>query len=74
MEKFPRWFVAPQIANFELISGTEIIGKGEALREVTDDFCGSPREKNTVDLGAIEYRTGRCDVKAWVADLFRQFE
>lgn len=71
---FSQWFVAPEIANFDLISGTELIGKGDPLPEVKDDFCDRPRQNLTVDLGAIEYREGRCDVEAWITDRFRPFE
>ncbi len=67
-----RWFIAPEVANFELNSGTELLGKGVPLTEVQDDFCGNPRHKIAVDLGAIEYRKQHCDVKAWIAELVRR--
>ena len=71
---FGDWFVAPEIANFELNAGEEIVGQGLPLLEVTDDFCGQPRPGQRLDLGAIEYRQGHCDVEAWLEELFRPFE
>lgn len=69
----PRWFIAPEIADFNLNSGAEILGKGAPLADVKADFCGNSRHKKSVDLGAIEYREGRCDTKEWVEELFRPF-
>jgi len=71
---FRDWFVAPGIADFALVSGRDFIARGVPQPGVTDDFCGRPRRAGSVDLGAIEYRAGACDVKAWIADLFRPFE
>ncbi|MEE8334585.1 MAG: NosD domain-containing protein [Alphaproteobacteria bacterium] len=71
---FRDWFAAPEVADFGLVSGNDFIAKGDPQPGVKDDFCGRPRGDKSVDLGAIEYRAGACDVKAWIADLFRPFE
>ena len=37
------------------------------LPEVTDDFCGRPRDDGVPDLGAIEYSAGPCVIaESWV--------
>src|SRR5690606_5579004 len=64
--KFDRWFVAPGLGNFELLDGSDIVDRGEALAEASDDFCGR-RRTPPHDLGAIEYSAGDCDLRAMAA-------
>ncbi len=71
---FEDWFVAPAVGDFDLLDGDEILGQGQRMTEVKSDFCGRERPSRTVDLGAIEYRQGRCDLQTWLADLFRPFD
>ncbi|UJR79055.1 Right handed beta helix region [Sandaracinus amylolyticus] len=56
------WFVAPGEADFTLRDGAELVDRGAALAEVTDDFCGNDRDDGMPDLGAVEHDgDGPCD-------------
>lgn len=71
---FEDWFVAPGVGNLDLLEGEEILAKGLRTTDVKSDFCGHVRPDREVDLGAIEYRQGRCHLQAWIAELFQPFE
>jgi hypothetical protein len=62
--QFDAWFVAPMAGDFRLSDGSEIVDKGEVLKEVRDDFCGRPRRTPPHDLGAIEYGAEICAVRS----------
>ena len=70
---FEDWFVAPAAGDFDILDGEEILAQGRRMTEVYSDFCGRERPSRTVDLGAIEYRQGRCNLQTWLADLFRPY-
>jgi len=55
-------FADPANLDFGLVAGEEVVDKGGPLPEVTDDFCGRPRD-GTPDIGAIEYSAGPCDLR-----------
>jgi parallel beta helix pectate lyase-like protein len=54
------WFVNPAGANFGLLDGSQIVNLGQVLTQVTDDYCGKPRD-SAPDLGALEYNGAVCD-------------
>ncbi len=55
------WFVSPAGANFALLDGSQLVNLGQALPQVTDDYCGRLRD-GAPDLGAVEYGAlGICD-------------
>jgi hypothetical protein len=55
------WFLNPAGANFALLNGGSIVNQGQAVSQVTDDFCGHSRDA-APDLGAVEYgAAGACD-------------
>jgi hypothetical protein len=58
--QFATWFVNPASANFALLDGSQIINLGQALAQVTDDYCGTLRD-SAPDLGAVEYNGAACD-------------
>lgn len=62
--KFEGWFAGPRSGDFRLLDGSEIVDRGETLKDVRDDFCGRPRRTPPHDLGAIEYGAGPCSVRA----------
>jgi hypothetical protein len=74
VSSFRDWFVAPQLLDFDPLSIDRIAGRGRALPEVTDDFCGQKRAGTTVDLGAIEYSAGRCAATKWAETILKAFE
>ena len=58
------WFPDPEgadsMANGDAL--TQLIDSGEALSEVTDDYCGQARDDGAYDIGAVEYMEGiACD-------------
>jgi hypothetical protein len=56
------WFVSPAGANFALLNGSQLVDLGQALPQVTDDYCGRLRTDGAPDLGAVEYGgSGICD-------------
>ncbi len=73
LSDFRTWFVAPALLDFDPVSLSGIAGRGIALPEVTDDFCGQKRSGPTVDLGAIEYSAGRCNATNWAEPRLRAF-
>ena len=66
--EFRDWFVAPELLDFRLRPGQQLIDGGEALAAVTDDFCGRPRTTPPHDLGPIEYGDADCDVRARIPE------
>jgi Right handed beta helix region len=55
------WFVSPAGGNFALLDGSQLVNLGQALPQVTDDYCGRLRD-GAPDLGAVEYGAlGICD-------------
>ena len=54
------WFMDPGAYDFTLKDGAMLVDLGLALPEVTDDYCGNPREDGKNDIGAIEYDGGGC--------------
>ena len=54
-------FADVQTGDFRLRDGARIVGRGPALAEVPDDFCGHPRDHGSVDLGAIAYGGADCE-------------
>ncbi|WP_156946829.1 chondroitinase-B domain-containing protein [Ectothiorhodospira haloalkaliphila] len=59
--RFDRWFLAPQAGDLRLLNGQDLVAQGSWTNDVTHDFCGQERS-NPVDLGAIEYKAGECDL------------
>ena len=51
---FSDWFIGPDLGNFTLKNGKELVNKGEPLEQVWEDFCGNPRDPYP-DIGAMEY-------------------
>lgn len=71
--QFAAWFLNPALANFTLLDGSQIVDRGEALTQVTDDFCAHLRD-GAPDIGAVEYGGASfCDTTqpGGGADLFR---
>jgi hypothetical protein len=54
-------FTDPDHADFRLRDGREIVGRGQRLPEVSDDFCGHRRGSAALDIGAIAYGGAPCD-------------
>jgi parallel beta-helix repeat protein len=50
-----QWFANPAAADFTLVDGAGLVDQGEALSEVTDDFCTNDRNDGLPDIGAVEY-------------------
>ena len=73
ISSFRDWFVSPRLLDFDPVSIDRIARRGEALTEVTDDFCGQRRGKAVVDLGAIEYSAGRCGASKWAESILARF-
>ena len=69
--QFDSWFVAPELFDFRLAEDSEIVDRGEVLKQVRDDFCGNPRRFPPHDMGAIEYGGAPCDVAARLAEAAR---
>lgn len=55
-------FADPGKADFRLRDGGAIVKRGQALPEVTDDFCGRKRNPAATDIGAIAYGAAPCDL------------
>lgn len=55
------WYVDPIQGNFAP-KQRRLLGHGEPLPEVTDDFCGHPRPPAAPDVGPIQYDGAPCDV------------
>jgi Right handed beta helix region len=53
--QFAAWFVNPGGADFALRDGSQIVGLGQSLPEVPDDYCGNSRDDGAPDIGAVEY-------------------
>jgi hypothetical protein len=64
--RLDRLFVDPRAADFSLVADGSL-PRGEALPDVTDDFCGNPRPGKPL-LGAIEYDGPPCNVRALIGD------
>jgi hypothetical protein len=71
---FHEWFVSPENGDLSLFEGEEILGQGRSLAEVPDDFCGHARRGDRVDLGAIDYQSGNCELKSWLHGLIGRFD
>lgn len=56
------YFKNPATADLALKKEEDILDKGARLDDVTEDFCGNPREAAKPDIGAIEYGAGKCDI------------
>jgi hypothetical protein len=65
---FDDWFADPKSADFERRDADRFLQKGERVPEVEVDFCGHKR-LGTTDIGAIEYTSGSCDVRARIKAL-----
>lgn len=61
LDRFENWFVAPRFGDLRLDDSSEIVGRGSSTPRVAHDFCGQPRSAPS-DIGAIEYKAGRCDL------------
>ncbi len=65
MSALSPWFPDPRQADFSSATGdalTQLVDAGEALGEVSDDYCGTPRDDGAYDIGAVEYVDGTaCD-------------
>ncbi len=55
-------FADPSKADFRLRDGRAIVKRGQALPEVSDDFCGHRRGPAAADIGAIAYRGEPCEI------------
>ncbi|HEV8581421.1 MAG TPA: PE-PGRS family protein [Thermoanaerobaculia bacterium] len=56
------WFTDPDAADFALLDGGQIVGLGQKLAQVTNDFCGNLLDDGAPDIGAVEYDgDGVCD-------------
>lgn len=53
--QFNTWFADPRRADFTLINPNFFVDKGEAIPELTDDFCGNDRRAGAPDIGPIEF-------------------
>lgn len=62
-----RLFVDPEAMDFALAGGEAGLARGQALAEVSEDFCGHPRTGRP-RLGAIEYGKLPCDVGTLIED------
>jgi len=60
---FDSWFMAPAAGDLRLSDGSDIVDKGEVLKDVRNDFCGAPRRSPPHDIGAIEYGRDPCDLR-----------
>jgi parallel beta-helix repeat protein len=59
---FYNYFLNPDVADYTLKNGTDIVGKGKTST-VSNDLCGYSRD-STLDIGPIEYISGRdCHLK-----------
>ncbi|WP_177169836.1 chondroitinase-B domain-containing protein [Ectothiorhodospira marina] len=63
LDRFEQWFLAPQMGDLRLSDGGDLVAKGSRDNDVTHDFCGQ-RRSTPVDVGAIEYKAGECDLTA----------
>jgi MYXO-CTERM domain-containing protein len=61
LEQFAAWFADPAAQDFTLVDGAAIVDLGLGVPEVTDDYCGNPRDDATPDIGAIEYDGDGCN-------------
>ncbi|HTG32723.1 MAG TPA: right-handed parallel beta-helix repeat-containing protein [Thermoanaerobaculia bacterium] len=74
LAQWTAWFVSPALANFALRDGSQVVNLGQALPQVTDDYCGRMRSDGAPDLGAVEYGgLGICDttIAGGGAEIFR---
>lgn len=66
-------FAAPGKLDFRLRDADALRGRGARIPNAGNDFCGRSRNQHSIDLGAISYGAGRCDINAWLATLLRPF-
>lgn len=62
-EQFASWYRNPLTGDLARKADLNaIIGKGVAVQDVTDDYCGRPRTGDRFDLGALQASRGDCSI------------
>lgn len=64
---FSRWMAAPDAADLSLTGLAPLVAAGAPHKDAMIDACGRVRGREVVDVGAIEYRAGACDLPRLLA-------
>lgn len=57
--RFEEWYISPYQADFSLNNGDELLTKGVFIEEFGQDFCGNRPNTHTIDIGPIQYSSGK---------------